>query len=328
MEGYLHGVKTYYDTLTKYYIHKKYKTCETCSKKRSFNSKPGKLSITCSDKCPKQLTINLAEYTYYPETKKDVTSFLQSYIDPDNLKDVLHVSKEINELKEKVSATNELYDTSKKAFIKQNHLKDRLELARKTHKERILFKKEQILLLQELRKEGLREDKRKEIMKGYIALQEQCKAGYMKLQESSTHPLNNFLLIKEGSSSLTKYEKEETSEEYTKDKLQHDLYKVISKDNIIGRIIRYFRTKEILTKQDYVDIRKSLDLDYDDKYWLALIPKLQKDITNAHPWLRQEQEVLGSIIYKPITPKPKSIKVTEKWKDMIDTLDIPKQAEA
>ena len=197
MEDYLHAIKTYYDTWTKYHVNKKYKKCESCSKKRTFSSKPGTLHIICSDKCPKQLTIHLAEYTYYPETKEDVTAFLQSYIDPDQLKDVLHVSKEIQDIKEKVATANELYDTSKKAFIKQNNLKDRLALTKQIHKERILFKKEQTLLLHELRKQDLQKDKRRELMKDYLALNEKMKAGYMKLHESTT-PLNNFLLIKEG----------------------------------------------------------------------------------------------------------------------------------
>ena len=214
MEDYLQAMEVFYNTWTKYNLKTKYKKCELCKTKRVFSTKPGILQISCSASCKKQVTINLAEYTYYPETKKEVTDFLQSYIDPDNFKDVLHVSKDTQELKDKVSTMNELLDKSKKAYVKQNNLKDKLSMVKKTHKERIQYKKEQCIILHKLQGTDLAKDKRRELMKDYLAIHEQCKSGYMKMYESNTK-LNDFLLVTEGTTTQT-YNDDELDEKKPK----------------------------------------------------------------------------------------------------------------
>ena len=197
MTDYLDSIKYYYEEMVKSGLKDKNKICKKCSAIKQFKIEPGSLKLICSPSCENQIHISLAEYEYYPDIKLISKDYLQNYLDLKQLKDVLHVSDKIEETEDKAQSYEELLVKSKKAYMKQNDITNRFSAIKKYHKDRIQMKKEQCLLMKEL-KDDISEDRKHEIYKEYISIGEKMKSDYMKIHEKN-EPINNFLIIKEGS---------------------------------------------------------------------------------------------------------------------------------
>ena len=166
MTDYLDSIKYYYEEMVKSGLKDKNKICKKCSAIKQFKIEPGSLKLICSPSCENQIHISLAEYEYYPDIKLISKDYLQNYLDLEQLKDVLHVSDKIEETEDKVQSYEELLVKSKKAYMKQNDITNRFSAIKKYHKDRIQMKKEQCLLMKEL-KDDISEDRKQEIYKEY-----------------------------------------------------------------------------------------------------------------------------------------------------------------
>ena len=195
---YIEAIKYYFNERLKSQLKDKFSKCESCSQKKQFINKPGKLIYSCgskSGKCGPQMIITLPEYLYYPEMKSETTRILNELIDLEQFKDIFS-KKEINIQKEIKKDNQELLKKCKKPFSEQNQLKARENLIKKTHQTRINIKKDQNILLSKI-KDELDEDKKQTLMKEYLQLNKILKEDYKELIKSNK-PLNKFLIVKEG----------------------------------------------------------------------------------------------------------------------------------
>lgn len=199
---YLESVKQFYEDRLKSQLKEKFRKCEGCKDDKQFIEEKGKLIYSCSkngkakDKCGLQITINLAKYLYYPDMKRDVNNIMDGSMDL-SLFDDMYSKEEINTHDELIKENAKLFKKCKKPFSEENKLKARVNLIKKTHKNRIDMKIEQNILMNKLIKEE-DEDKKQTIMKEYLQLNQQIKDDYLQVVKSNK-PLHNFLLVEEGS---------------------------------------------------------------------------------------------------------------------------------
>jgi len=199
---YLESVKQFYEDRLKSQLKEKFRKCEGCKDDKQFIEEKGKLIYSCSkngkakDKCGLQITINLAKYLYYPDMKRDVNNIMDGSMDL-SLFDDMYSKEEINTHNELIKENAKLFKKCKKPFSEENKLKARVNLIKKTHKNRIDMKIEQNILMNKLIKEE-DEDKKQTIMKEYLQLNQQIKDDYLQVVKSNK-PLHNFLLVEEGS---------------------------------------------------------------------------------------------------------------------------------
>ena len=198
---YLESVKQFYEDRLKSQLKEKFRKCEGCKDDKQFIEEKGKLIYSCSkngkakDKCGLQMTINLAQYLYYPDMKRDVNNIMDGSMDL-SLFDDMYTKEEIKTHNELIKENAKLFKKCKKPFSEENKLKARVNLIKKTHKNRIDMKIEQNILMNKLSKEE-DEDKKQILMKEYLQLNEQIKDDYLNVVKSNK-PLHNFLLVDEG----------------------------------------------------------------------------------------------------------------------------------
>ena len=198
---YLESVKQFYEDRMKSQLKEKFRKCEGCKDDKQFIEEKGKLIYSCSkngkakDKCGLQMTINLAQYLYYPDMKRDVNNIMDGSMDL-SLFDDMYTKEEIKTHNELIKENAKLFKKCKKPFSEENKLKARVNLIKKTHKNRIDMKIEQNILMNKLSKEE-DEDKKQILMKEYLQLNQQIKDDYLNVVKSNK-PLHNFLLVDEG----------------------------------------------------------------------------------------------------------------------------------
>ena len=198
---YLESVKQFYEDRLKSQLKEKFRKCEGCKGDKQFIEEKGKLIYSCSkngkakDKCGLQMTINLAQYLYYPDMKRDVNNIMDGSMDL-SLFDDMYTKEEIKTHNELIKENAKLFKKCKKPFSEENKLKARVNLIKKTHKNRIDMKIEQNILMNKLSKEE-DEDKKQILMKEYLQLNQQIKDDYLNVVKSNK-PLHNFLLVDEG----------------------------------------------------------------------------------------------------------------------------------
>ena len=198
---YLESVKQFYEDRLKSQLKEKFRKCEGCKDDKQFIEEKGKLIYSCSkngkakDKCGLQMTINLAQYLYYPDMKRDVNNIMDGSMDL-SLFDDMYTKEEIKTHNELIKENAKLFKKCKKPFSEENKLKARVNLIKKTHKNRIDMKIEQNILMNKLSKEE-DEDKKQILMKEYLQLNQQIKDDYLNVVKSNK-PLHNFLLVDEG----------------------------------------------------------------------------------------------------------------------------------
>ena len=83
------------------------------------------------------MTIKLPKYMYYPDMKSDVHYVLNYHLDKNKFKGIF-TEKEIRNQQEIVEENNTLLKKSRKVYIKENNMKEREELIKKKHKNRIM----------------------------------------------------------------------------------------------------------------------------------------------------------------------------------------------
>ena len=199
---YLESVKQFYEDRLKCQLKEKFRKCEGCKDDKQFIEEKGKLIYSCSkngkakDKCGLQMSINLAQYLYYPDMKRDVNNIMDGSMDL-SLFDDMYSKEEINTHNELIKENAKLFKKCKKPFSEENKLKARVNLIKKTHKNRIDMKIEQNILMNKLTKED-DDEKKQTIMKEYLQLNQQIKDDYLQVVKSNK-PLYNFLLVEEGS---------------------------------------------------------------------------------------------------------------------------------
>jgi len=199
---YLESVKQFYEDRLKSQLKEKFRKCEGCKGDKQFIEEKGKLIYSCSknskakDKCGPKMTINLAQYLYYPDMKQDVNKIMDGSMDL-SLFDDMYSKEEINIHNELIKENAKLFKKCKKPFSEQNKLKARVTLIKKTHKNRIDMKIEQNILMNKLIKEE-DEDKKQTIMKEYLQLNQQIKEDYEHLVKLN-NTLDNFLVVEDGS---------------------------------------------------------------------------------------------------------------------------------
>jgi len=206
-KDYIEALQTFYDERLRSQLKDKFKKCANCSENKQFIDKKGQLIFSCgsnSGACGKQMTITLPKYCYYPEMKEDATRILNNLVDLEQFKD-LFTKKEINEQIEIKKDNTKLLKKCHKPFSEQNQIKARENLIKKTHRNRIQLKKDQNLLLTRIHNE---DDiaKKQNLMKEYLQLNQRIKEEYEELMKSNK-PLNQFLVVEEGS--VTKGSKQE-----------------------------------------------------------------------------------------------------------------------
>ncbi len=198
---YLESVKQFYEDRLKSQLKEKFRKCEGCKDDKQFIEEKGKLIYSCSkngkakDKCGLQMTINLAQYLYYPDMKRDVNNIMDGSMDL-SLFDDMYTKEEIKTHNELIKENAKLFKKCKKPFSEENKLKARVNLIKKTHKNRIDMKIEQNILMNKLSKEE-DEDKKQILMKEYLQLNQLIKDDYLNVVKSNK-PLHNFLLVDEG----------------------------------------------------------------------------------------------------------------------------------
>ena len=203
---YFEAVQQFYEDRLKSQLKEKFRKCKGCKGDKQFIEKPGQLIYSCGksskgkdskgDKCGHQMTINLARYLHYSEMKEDVNKIMDGSMDL-SLFDEIFSKEDIHKQHEIIKDNAKLFKKCKKPFSEQNQLKARVNVIKKTHKNRIQLKVEQNLLLHKFKiEENL--DKKKTLMKEYLQINQRIKDEYDKLL-SSNKPLNNFLVIEEGS---------------------------------------------------------------------------------------------------------------------------------
>lgn len=199
---YLESVKQFYEDRLKSQLKEKFRKCEGCKDDKQFIEEKGQLIYSCSkngkakDKCGAKMTINLAQYLYYPDMKQDVNKIMDGSMDL-SLFDGMYTKEEIKIHNELIKENAKLFKKCKKPFSEQNKLKARVTLIKKTHKDRIDMKIEQNILMNKLIKEE-DEDKKQTIMKEYLQLNQQIKEEYQHLVKLN-NPLDNFLVVENGS---------------------------------------------------------------------------------------------------------------------------------
>jgi hypothetical protein len=203
---YFEAVQQFYEDRLKSQLKDKFRKCKGCQGDKQFIEKPGQLIYSCGksskskdskgDKCGHQMTINLARYLHYSEMKEDVNKVMDGSMDL-SLFDEIFSKEEINKQHEIIKDNAKLFKKCKKPFSEQNQLKARVNVIKKTHKNRIQLKVEQNLLLHKFKNE---EDfvKKQTLMKEYLQINKRIKEEYDELL-TSNKPLNNFLVIEEGS---------------------------------------------------------------------------------------------------------------------------------
>ena len=160
--------------------------CPSCSGKKQFIDEPGKLIYTCgstSGKCGAQMIIDLAQYMYYPDMKESSHSILKSYMDLNQLKDIFS-SDEIKEQETMLQVNDQILKKCEKSFSQQNQLKANQTLIQKTHRDRMNLKKDQNLLMDQIKSEK-DADKKTSLMSEYIQLNKRIKDEYNELLESN-----------------------------------------------------------------------------------------------------------------------------------------------
>jgi hypothetical protein len=198
---YLESVKQFYEDRLKSQLKEKFRKCEGCKDDKQFIEEKGKLIYSCSkngkakDKCGLKMTINLAQYLYYPDMKRDVNNIMDGSMDL-SLFDDIYTKEEIKTHNELIKENAKLFKKCKKPFSEENKLKARVNLIKKTHKNRIDMKIEQNILMNKLTKED-DDEKKQTIMKEYLQLNLQIKDDYLQVVKSNK-PLYNFLLVEEG----------------------------------------------------------------------------------------------------------------------------------
>jgi len=200
--------KEYLDKIQEFYEHKlrsqlkdKYSQCNTCDEKKEFIEEEGKLIYSCgskSGKCGEQYIIHLAKYINYPLMKQEIDEYLYYYLDLDKLKNYIDVDKELKELEKSISNYHKIYNKSKKEYNKQNHIKSRSSSIKKMYSTRILDKIKQQQLLKEISSKDITEEKKQDLYREYIGINQKIKEDYESLVKE-TETIDPYLLIEEGS---------------------------------------------------------------------------------------------------------------------------------
>ena len=179
---YFEAIQKYYNERLKSQLKPKFRKCDGCKEDKQFIDKQGQLLYSCgstSGKCGSQMVITLTKYCYYPEMKEDVTKILNSLVDLSQFKEVF-TKQEINERNELRKDNETLLNKCKKPFSKQNQMKARENLIKKTHRNRIQLKKDQTILLSRIKEEDDK-DRKQVLMKEYIQINQRIKEEYEEL---------------------------------------------------------------------------------------------------------------------------------------------------
>ena len=199
-KDYLESIHTFYSERLKAGLKQKFAVCKGCSGKKQFIVKQGKLYYTCgekssSDKCGLQMTIDLAEYVYYPETI-ETHKIVTNMIDKSKHTDI-YSAEEVKEYEDFMKISEGILKEAKKDFIKLNKINERQTLIQKTHRDRMNQKKEQNLLMNRISEED-DHDKKHELMKELININQLLLDNYVKLHEEC-NTIDNFIISKPGS---------------------------------------------------------------------------------------------------------------------------------
>jgi len=191
---YLESFETFYVERLKAGFKKKFKTCKGCKNKKQFIITPGKLYYTCgssSGECGLQLEIELAQYSYYPETIQD-NLIIQSMLNKSKHPDIFS-TEEIKEYEEWIQLSEDILKTAKREYIQLNNINKRQTMIQETHKQRMNQKKEQNLLMKQISEEK-DSSKKESLIKNYILLNQTIFEEYKTLYDECSHPINHLLV--------------------------------------------------------------------------------------------------------------------------------------
>jgi hypothetical protein len=327
-KDYLDSIHTFYSDRLNAGLKQKSAVCKGCSGKRQFIVKQGRLDYTCgqtssSDKCGLQMTIDLAEYVYYPETI-ETHKIVTNMIDKSKHTDI-YSAEEVKEYEDFMKISEGILKEAKKDFIKLNKVNERQTSIQKTHRDRMNKKKEQNLLMNRISEED-DHDKKHELMNELININQLLFDNYVKLHEEC-NTIDNFIISKPGSVKIhqTTYTGIVISEDLEKWKLlirdvtpeeiNISIRQTLESDRLNGIILNHFLKHDTLTKEIYEKIK--------GKYrstWINIIKALQitgnKDI-DSHNWLTSIQYHLNSSIIEKSDKNPTTIKISKPWKELL-----------
>ena len=215
INDYFESLQLFYSERLKSSLKPKFSKCKGCSEKKQFIIQEGKLVYTCGSStglCGKQFEIDLAQYVYYPgvkETNNNLTNLLDKSKHPD-----IYSPEEIKEYENFISDTDKILKEATKEFTKLNKLDERFRLIQKTSKDRIVMKKEQILLMDKI-KEEVDITKKQNLIKDYIRLNQQLLEEYFAMNEKCSK-IDNHVLVQNGSANKVKPEERDKPEERVK----------------------------------------------------------------------------------------------------------------
>jgi hypothetical protein len=180
---YLDGLQKFYSDKLKSHLKSRFSTCSGCSGTKRFIDEPGRLIYTCGgdpgDKqCGVQVVIKLAEYEYYPKIVLQ-TIQLNSSLNVSQYKDIF-TTEEINDYETRKSISKEMFEKIKQTFLKQNKVKEQYSLIQKIHRQRIMNKKEQCLLMEKIQTTDELSDK-SVLIQEYLGYHERIKQDYEML---------------------------------------------------------------------------------------------------------------------------------------------------
>jgi len=323
-KDYLESIHTFYSDRLRAGLKQKFAVCKGCSGKKQFIVKQGKLYYTCGhtsslDKCGLQMTIDLAEYMYYPETietHKTVTNMIDKSKHTD-----IYSAEEVKEYEDFMKLSEDLMKEAKKDFIKLNKINERQTLIQKTHRDRMNQKKEQNLLVNRISEED-DTDKKLELIKELIAINQLLFENYMKLHEEC-NTIDNFIISKPGSVKLhqTIYKDKVLEKrkllirDVTPEEINISIRQTLESGQLNGIILNHFLKHDTLTKEIYEKIK--------GKYrstWINIIKALQitgNKGVDSHNWLASIQYHLNSSIIEKSDKNPTTIKISKPWKELL-----------
>ena len=318
-KDYLEAIETFYSERLKASLKQKFAVCKGCSGKKQFIVKQGKLYYTCgetsaSDKCGLQMTIDLAEYVYYPETI-ETHKIVTNMIDKSKHTDI-YSAEEIKEYEDFMQISESILKEAKKDFIKLNKINERQTLIQKTHRDRMNHKKEQNLLMDKISEED-DTNKKHELMKELITINQSLLDNYMKLHEEC-NSIDNFIISKPGSVKFhqTIYKEKVILEkrkpphihDVTPEEIKVSIRQTLESNILIGIILNHLLNNDTLTKGKY------------RSEWKDIIKSLQitgnKD-KDSHSWLASIQYHLNSSIIEKPDINSTTIKISKPWKELL-----------
>ena len=227
-DEYFQAIESFYMDRLKASFKPKFRICSKCKKEKVFTVKENSLTITCTPKCEKEITINLQEYLNYKEIKSVIETDINFTLNLGKYNEV-YTEEEINKYKQNIKQLGSNFSKLLKKYKQQNSLSKKETQLKETHRERIKLKKEQVVLLKKIDEE-IDPSKQGELRKKYLEINQKLKDDYQVLIDQH-RPLNDFLIISEGSVKQSVESTRASPTEQTHTNLIPELQDAVSEDS-------------------------------------------------------------------------------------------------